>query len=355
MRRPAPIVLVLAAALALGGALAAPGAAEPEPTVEGLSEARAERARARAELELLEARLGEARRRAVQLERRIGRVTLRLLAARRAEALAAERLDAAQDQLRLRAQAAYELGPGGALELLLSADSMGDLVAMRDFADAAVGADSEVVAEAAQARAELDASRAAVAAIREPLVRQEAALRDLLARLQLDTAQARAAAERAGLRARELEQAQRELEEALERAEERDQIIGGEEIAGGVDQSELLALLGPNQGRGCEIPDTLRDTGKRLAGLATWYGWEFAGQPTASGALFDPRLFTAAHRTLPLGSFLRIRYEGRCAIVLVNDRGPYGDTSRIIDLSQAAATYLGVGVSRVRADVLVPA
>jgi rare lipoprotein A len=88
-------------------------------------------------------------------------------------------------------------------------------------------------------------------------------------------------------------------------------------------------------------------------GLASWYGWEFAGQATASGAIFDPTLFTAAHRTLPFGSFLRVRRGDRCAIVLVNDRGPYVE-GRVIDLSMAAARYLGVGVSPVHADVLVP-
>jgi rare lipoprotein A (peptidoglycan hydrolase) len=49
-----------------------------------------------------------------------------------------------------------------------------------------------------------------------------------------------------------------------------------------------------------------------------------------------------------------VSYGGSCAIVLVNDRGPYGRLERVIDLSEAAAKYLGVGVSWVRAEVLVP-
>ena len=69
---------------------------------------------------------------------------------------------------------------------------------------------------------------------------------------------------------------------------------------------------------------------------------------------FDPSLFTAAHRTLPLGVFLRVHFGGRCAIVLVNDRGPYGDYRRIIDLAHGPAEYLGLGVGHVTADVLVP-
>ena len=95
-------------------------------------------------------------------------------------------------------------------------------------------------------------------------------------------------------------------------------------------------------------------TGEAFEGYASWYGWEFGGQPTATDAIFDPRLFTAANRWLPFGTFLRIHHGDRCAIVLVNDRGPYGRLERVIDLSEAAASYLGVGVSWVRAEILVP-
>ena len=125
----------------------------------------------------------------------------------------------------------------------------------------------------------------------------------------------------------------------------------------GVDQSALLALLGPTQGRGCTIPSGLRDTGKMVQGLASWYGPGFAGHPTATGAIFDPRLFTAANKELPLNVFLRVHYNGRCAIVLVNDRGPYGG-GRSFDLAEAAADHLGyirAGVVFVTADLLVPA
>ena len=89
-------------------------------------------------------------------------------------------------------------------------------------------------------------------------------------------------------------------------------------------------------------------------GYASWYGWEFRGQPTATGAIFDPRLFTAANRSLPFGTFLRVSYEGKSAIVLVNDSGPSGRLERVIDLTEEAADYLGVGVSWVNAEILVP-
>jgi rare lipoprotein A len=65
-------------------------------------------------------------------------------------------------------------------------------------------------------------------------------------------------------------------------------------------------------------------------------------------------LFTAASRTLPFGTFLRVHHGERCAVVLINDRGPYGRLERVIDLSEASAKYLGVGVSWVHAEILLP-
>jgi rare lipoprotein A len=78
-------------------------------------------------------------------------------------------------------------------------------------------------------------------------------------------------------------------------------------------------------------------------GYATWYGDEVAGGRTASGAAFDPKGFTAAHRTLPLGSYAEITAlgTGRTILVQINDRGPR-QTNLLIDLSQGAARTLGI-------------
>lgn len=76
-------------------------------------------------------------------------------------------------------------------------------------------------------------------------------------------------------------------------------------------------------------------------GVASWYGARFAGRKTASGERFDPNQLTAAHRTLPFGSKVRVTRGGRSVVVRINDRGPFhGD--RVIDLSQAAAAELGL-------------
>jgi rare lipoprotein A len=92
-------------------------------------------------------------------------------------------------------------------------------------------------------------------------------------------------------------------------------------------------------------------------GVASWYGRAHAGRPTASGEPFDPDAMTAAHRTLPLGTVVRVTNveNGRAVTVRINDRGPV-DTTRIIDLSRRAAEVLGfraTGTARVKLERLV--
>jgi rare lipoprotein A len=79
------------------------------------------------------------------------------------------------------------------------------------------------------------------------------------------------------------------------------------------------------------------------SGLASWYGPGFHGKITASGEIFDQEKFTAAHRTLPWGSRVKVTNlaNGKSVVVQINDRGP-AVKSRIIDLSRAAARALGM-------------
>ena len=84
-------------------------------------------------------------------------------------------------------------------------------------------------------------------------------------------------------------------------------------------------------------------------GKASWYGTE-SGNRTASGERFTGADMTAAHRSLPFGTRLRVTYRGRNVVVRVNDRGPAAWTHRVLDLSRAAAVKLGMiqaGVGRV--------
>jgi rare lipoprotein A len=92
-------------------------------------------------------------------------------------------------------------------------------------------------------------------------------------------------------------------------------------------------------------------------GLASWYGKQFHGRTTASGEDFNMFELTAAHRQLPLGTYLKVTnlHNGKWIIVRVNDRGPYVE-GRILDLSYSAARMLNFrsGIERVRLDIVQP-
>ncbi len=101
----------------------------------------------------------------------------------------------------------------------------------------------------------------------------------------------------------------------------------------------------------------LKDSkGYRKRGLASWYGKKFHGRRTSSGETYDMHQLTAAHKTLPLPTYVNVRNleNGREMILRVNDRGPF-HKGRIIDLSYAAAVKLGVyskGVSEVEVEAI---
>ena len=91
-------------------------------------------------------------------------------------------------------------------------------------------------------------------------------------------------------------------------------------------------------------------------GMASWYGKRFHGRKTASGKNFNMYNHTAAHRSLPLGTKVRVvnLKNGKEIIVDINDRGPY-IKGRIIDLSYAAAEFIGitkVGIAKVKVEVV---
>jgi rare lipoprotein A len=96
------------------------------------------------------------------------------------------------------------------------------------------------------------------------------------------------------------------------------------------------------------------DPNYRSEGIASWYGPDFHGKPTANGETFDMNGISAAHPTLPMPSYLRVTNiaNGRSIIVRINDRGPYAK-ERVTDLSVGAAKALGYyeqGLARVRIE-----
>lgn len=122
-------------------------------------------------------------------------------------------------------------------------------------------------------------------------------------------------------------------------------------IRGGTNKPSYVV-----RGKRYRVLDTSK--GYNEVGMASWYGDKFHGRPTSTGERYDMYEFTAAHKSLPLPTFVRVTNlaNDRSVVVKVNDRGPF-ISGRIIDLSYAAATKLGTrasGVARVRVEALSP-
>src|SRR5208337_4025378 len=142
-------------------------------------------------------------------------------------------------------------------------------------------------------------------------------------------------------------------------------------IARGLALSFMVASLGaaqgPNNSEATPAPNSSsqhktevrKQAGKPKpyeVGTASWYGEDFEGKPTASGEPYEMYDMTAAHPTLPLGTYVRVTnlHNGRAVVVKVNDRGPIVE-GRIIDLSYGAAQALQFehrGLQKVRLDLV---
>ncbi len=127
----------------------------------------------------------------------------------------------------------------------------------------------------------------------------------------------------------------------------------------GTRSIQILALVVCTSLGACSwIPKGMSDmdVGIKERGVASWYGEQFHGKQAANGELFDMAALTAAHRTLPLGSIVRVvnLENGKHVRVRITDRGPYVN-GRILDLSYGAATRLGMvrgGISAVQLEVI---
>ena len=113
--------------------------------------------------------------------------------------------------------------------------------------------------------------------------------------------------------------------------------------------SDALAITALVLGCALVAPAAAEESKPIQTGAASWYGPGFHGKRTASGERFNTNDLTAAHKTLPFGSQVRVTNErtGKSMVVRINDRGPYAH-GRVIDLSKAAAEAVGIsGVGRV--------
>lgn len=135
-------------------------------------------------------------------------------------------------------------------------------------------------------------------------------------------------------------------EDALQATNRLRRLLGGTEL--------LTAIEG--------LPEPQRTASPvafRASGMASWYGPGFHGNRSASGEIFDQNALTAAHRTLPFGTHVRVTnvQSGESVVVRINDRGPYSH-GRVIDLSAGAARAIGLvrlGVAPVQLDIVEPA
>ena len=114
--------------------------------------------------------------------------------------------------------------------------------------------------------------------------------------------------------------------------------------------SNALAIAAVVLGCALGATSALAEESKPIqTGAASWYGPGFHGKRTANGETFNTNALTAAHKTLPFGTELRVTNErtGKSVVVRINDRGPYAH-GRVIDLSKAAAEAVGIsGVGKV--------
>ncbi len=116
------------------------------------------------------------------------------------------------------------------------------------------------------------------------------------------------------------------------------------------------ATMRPYTVHGKRYYPTVVHVGEKLYGRASWYGPNFHGKLTSNGETYDMYALTAAHKTLPMNTIVRVtnRDNGRQSVVRINDRGPFVD-SRIIDLSKQAANELGMiksGTASVKLEIL---
>ena len=247
----------------------------------------------------------------------------------------------AQDRYVERAVEAYKSGSTYQLAVLLSARDFHELATMMRATEEAALIDELTLTDLSrsadaleEAQEQIDDRKQRLMSARDEAVAIGAQIQSTLAARRTSLASLTAEIDRLEEQARRL---------AAQRAAE----------ARKTDE-ELLKLLGPS-GPAPGIPDGFVGTGVSFEGIASWYGPGFDGNPTASGDIFDPDLFTAASKELPLGTWLYVTHGSQGVVVLVNDRGPYVG-GRILDLSQAAAEAIGIGgLGWIRAEILIKA
>ncbi len=367
--------LLLACALVLAlpgvGLVAGPAAAAPPPSTDLAAPDLAAQDLAAPDLAALQADLDASAARAAALAAELERAAARGGGLRQALEDLAQQSDAAQARLDARVRQVFMRGGRDPLASLVVrfgspvvaraahaglAASVRSERGLLDAVDAQSGRVRALQARAAAFRASLRGQAGAVLAEQE---RARRLLADARAALAQQAEQEQAAAAREAADAAQQEAARQRLVDVTARLDEVSasvtrSLTPAQTARSRRAQQREAPLIALAEAAGPGYPAGFAPTGERISGTASWYGPGFVGSPTASGAPYDPERLTCAHKTLPLGTLLRVVRGARAVTCLVDDRGPFvGD--RVLDLSRAGSRALGYdGTAEVVAEVLAP-
>ncbi|HEX2240478.1 MAG TPA: septal ring lytic transglycosylase RlpA family protein [Actinomycetota bacterium] len=344
MSRKRPIIRQIAAAAVLAAAV---GATAIRPAVATDLETVRNRAQALAdEVSGLEHERASLVRKRGQLRREIAETSHEIAVLELQIDSTERRFAAALDEYVARARELYKAGPSDRVAMLLSARTFDEMFLLlkatsRTSRDATESLEGLLAAKesAERAQAQIDTRKqrllSAHAEIDQTTVAIESTISQRRAKLNALTNEIEKLEE----------QARREAAMAALAAAQG----ASNPVHPGRALLDLLRPTGPADG----IPKQFVGTGVAFEGVASWYGPGFEGNSTASGDVFDPSLYTAASKELPLGSWLYVTHQGQGVVVYVNDRGPYVE-GRILDLSQAAAAAIGItGLGWIEAEILI--
>lgn len=284
------------------------------------------------------------------LEERVAITQERIVAQRVQVEESEDRLALAEKRFQDHLVETYKRGTLDPLSILLSSDTLTDLISRVDALTRIAEDDRQLVAELNIAAAEARYQQAQL---------EELLASDRLLRQQQDERGDRLAsllAEQNALIERLTEEERAVLAQIRALTEEAHQQWQGASVPVGTDIPRAYATVDTQPGVtflvSAYMPREYRSTGERYSAVCSWYGPGFNGRNTASGQIFNQDDLTCASRTLPFGTVLALTRGGRRVIVYVNDRGPYV-AGRDLDLSKAAAAALGFsGVETVQVEVV---
>ena len=284
------------------------------------------------------------------LEERVAITHERIVAQRILVSESEERLALAEERFHDRLVETYKRGTFNPLSILLSSDTLTDLISRVDVLTRIAEGDSQVVADLNIATADARYQQTQL----EDLLAQ-----DRLLKQQQDERRDRLAsllAEQNALVERLTEEERSVLAQIRTLTAQARRQWQGASIPVGTDIPRAYATVDTQPDAryliSAYMPREYRSTGERYSAVCSWYGPGFNGRNTASGQVFNQDDLTCASRTLPFGTVLALTRGDRRVIVYVNDRGPYV-AGRDLDLSKAAAAALGFsGVATVQVEVV---